>query len=360
MRGNSALLSALAGALFDEVCFQLGYDVTTTLWDMEKFYDNIDITKLMKIADDLGYPVRLSALGLAMHMAPRAVRAGDAVSIIVENSRGIIAGCSQSNAFARAFLHETLQLSYARQCIAREKQFVRQFVDDIRQTIAVQPLATSAIAQGIEDTGATSAQATADAGLQLASNLAGLKCKISKETTIVASNNTIAKQVQAKYRMHGITAAVAHHSKDLGVATTAGSQRCAAIVARRFATARRRTQKIQILAKAVPKASRLYNTGAMPQALYGYEAFGLPNTALKAMTALAHQVTCRNGGYGRCDVIDIALTVGLKYHPFVHCQFMQVKQWFKLLRHTHIDRVDLSRAFFDVRQKLLAADDAHR
>jgi len=39
---------------------------------------------------------------------------------------------------------------------------------------------------------------------------------------------------------------------------------------------------------------------------------------------------------------------------------MQVKQWFKLLRHTNIDRTDLSRAFFDIRQKLLAAEDAHR
>jgi len=34
--------------------------------------------------------------------------------------------------------------------------------------------------------------------------------------------------------MHGVTAAVAHLSKDLGAATTAGCQRSATIVARRF------------------------------------------------------------------------------------------------------------------------------
>ena len=45
------------------------------LWDMEKFYDSLDICKLIDRANYLGYPSKLIAMGMTMHMAPRVIRA---------------------------------------------------------------------------------------------------------------------------------------------------------------------------------------------------------------------------------------------------------------------------------------------
>jgi hypothetical protein len=304
---------------------------------------------------------------LQMHLAPRAVRAGDAVSIVQNCSTGIIAGCSQSNAFARAYLHQVMDIAYHKQCLYGEKRYLRQFVDDIRQTVAIKPSHVEQCAATVSsEPGAplalntSVAQYAAECGLDLASGLVGLGCRISKKTTIIASNKSLGKDVQRKYGNHAVQAKVATVAKDLGVATTAGVRRTSTVQMQRIQSARNRCQRIQILARKVPRASRLYNTGAMPQALYGYEAFGCPPSILSAITAMAHQTTCRNGGYGRCDTIDIALSIGIKYHPFVHCKMQQIRQWFKALRTSPINMIDLTRAYTTVRQKVLASDQKDR
>ena len=99
----------MVGAIFDEISVATNQFVGSVLWDMEKFYDNIDIVKLVRFATRLSYPVRLKALGLIMHMAPRLIRAGESYAYARLPTNGIIAGCSQSNAFARAFLHHILE-----------------------------------------------------------------------------------------------------------------------------------------------------------------------------------------------------------------------------------------------------------
>ena len=132
-----------------------------------KNYDNIDIVKLIKFAKNLNYPMRLLALGLVMHMSPRLIRAGESYAMAMLATNGIIAGCSQSNAFARAFLHHILE----HMCTARvnhgEKVLFRQFVDDLRQSHRAP---TPAALQ----TSMSKASAT------LSSMLIGAGCKISK------------------------------------------------------------------------------------------------------------------------------------------------------------------------------------
>ena len=52
------------------MAIRLGMDSLVTLWDMGKFYDNIDILIFVDEAARLGYPTMLLCLGLQMHMAP--------------------------------------------------------------------------------------------------------------------------------------------------------------------------------------------------------------------------------------------------------------------------------------------------
>ena len=73
-KGSSALRAGLLSLLRDEMAIRLGKDSLVTLWDMEKFYDNIDIATLIEEAAGLQYPIMLLSLGLQMHMAPRGLR----------------------------------------------------------------------------------------------------------------------------------------------------------------------------------------------------------------------------------------------------------------------------------------------
>ena len=88
---------------------RLGKDSLVTLWDMEKFYDNIDIGILIQEAIALEYSITLLSLGLQMHMAPRGLRCYGFCPGQVAAGNGIIAGCTQSTTYTKIYLHAVLQ-----------------------------------------------------------------------------------------------------------------------------------------------------------------------------------------------------------------------------------------------------------
>ena len=57
-----------------EIAITNGNQVISILYDMEKFYDNIDVIKLAYRATECGYPGKILALGLQMHMAVRGLK----------------------------------------------------------------------------------------------------------------------------------------------------------------------------------------------------------------------------------------------------------------------------------------------
>ena len=130
VRGSSALRAAVLTAFGDEMAHYTGQEVAKILWDMEKFYDSLDICKLIDRANYLGYPSKLIAMGMIMHMAPRVIRAYEHHMEVGLPANGIIAGCTQSNHFARIFLY-TVILALGEGSPYGE---IRTFVDDIAQT----------------------------------------------------------------------------------------------------------------------------------------------------------------------------------------------------------------------------------
>eukprot|EP00973_Karenia_brevis_P000352 50379-Karenia_brevis.AAC.1 len=58
----------------NEVAYYKGEATLATLYDMEKFYDNISIPVLIREATRLGYPALVQKLELQMHMACRSIR----------------------------------------------------------------------------------------------------------------------------------------------------------------------------------------------------------------------------------------------------------------------------------------------
>ena len=66
---------------------------------MQKFYDNIDVIKLIEEIGETNYPIKVAALGIQMHMAPRVIKAYDCHCDTENPSNSIIAGCMQSTFF---------------------------------------------------------------------------------------------------------------------------------------------------------------------------------------------------------------------------------------------------------------------
>ena len=83
--------------------------ILTTLWDEEKFYDNIDILQLINKSQEVGYHIAILILGLQMHMSPRGLKCYNHCPGLVLPRNGIIAGCSQSTTFARILLFKMLK-----------------------------------------------------------------------------------------------------------------------------------------------------------------------------------------------------------------------------------------------------------
>ena len=80
VRGSSALQAALKRRMLDEIeTHELGTSITGYC-DLEKFYDSIDISKLIMHAMACGFPPSAMALLLQVHRGTRLLRVNKWVS----------------------------------------------------------------------------------------------------------------------------------------------------------------------------------------------------------------------------------------------------------------------------------------
>ena len=128
IQNSSALRAALRRNLQVEIGVILGMGAAMTLWDMEKFYDNVDITQLMLLGIQYGYPRRLMSFGLQMHMACRGLKCYNAHPGHAMPTDGIIAGCTQSTTFAKVLFMEVMQNMHSDWQIGKLKSTMHRFV----------------------------------------------------------------------------------------------------------------------------------------------------------------------------------------------------------------------------------------
>ena len=170
----------------------------------------------------LGYPVKLAALGISMHTAPRTIRAYDHHVPMGRPSKWIIAGCTQSNQFARTFLHaiitkvheaspyndqhiwEGVPEEWSMHIASKPWNDIQSFVDDVSQTVRakwpVMPVMTLAKAAKNLKT-----RALAD----------GLV--ISIKIVVRSLNQKEGRVVVRHLSKLGVTTSLQRHAKDLGV-----------------------------------------------------------------------------------------------------------------------------------------------
>ena len=79
-------------------------------WDLQKFYDSIDVRRLLRLGAECGFSERVAVVDLQVHLGLRAPRGACAFAKpqIVANS--ILAGSKFSNAYARNMLYGVLEV----------------------------------------------------------------------------------------------------------------------------------------------------------------------------------------------------------------------------------------------------------
>ena len=105
LAGKSPLLETGKRAMILERASILGKTTVLVLWDVEKFFDSLQLDRTIQAAIDLDFPSEILVLGLQVHKAPRLIKAcGTLASMIQTTDRSIIAGCTISTSLSRAYL----------------------------------------------------------------------------------------------------------------------------------------------------------------------------------------------------------------------------------------------------------------
>ena len=126
-KGGSALYAALYRNLFAEIAHWLGEAPIAIFNDYYKFFDTIDIKILLQKCNEHDFPLIDSAILLQQHLAPRVIQANGLLSLAMEVSNSILAGCGYSWDLTRALQIDLLSNINNTHSHAN----IKSFIDDI-------------------------------------------------------------------------------------------------------------------------------------------------------------------------------------------------------------------------------------
>ncbi len=326
--GHSAERVAARRQLLAEVAAARGLCVVQLLWDIEAFYDSIDISKLLADLSNWDFPQVPAALALQLHVAPRALQAhGCFAPVISQMGRSILAGCLSSTRFARAVTREPLLSS-----MDDAVKAAGVHVDDVTQVFAgrrssdvkVHALrAGSAFGKAMQDNGFT----------------------ISLKSVVVSSDAAVAKQLAAAFRRTGLPMKAAAFTEDLGVPAAGGNRRVVCSSKKRLHKGLRRAARVRVLTKFCPRAKVLYLTGVRPQQQYGIGVMGAAPSQ-RSMARRAAAVCLGNAGWRPCLASLLKLKGSDRHDPEVELMVQQIALWLDLWwRASSQERHDITEAW---------------
>ena len=268
VKGSSPLRAAILRSLRVEVAKILGYEAIGLLWDMSAFFDEVDIALLIPLALSGGFCPWMLGLAVKVHMGPRAFKEGKYISPWLESSGcSILAGCVTSVSLTRALLYDVLDDMH-RTC---SPITMRTWVDDCFQ-----------LHTGPRDFVLDHAFAAAQHFTHL---IADRGLRISGKSTITASSQNLADELQGKLAASGLVLKSEASAKDLGVDFTGGGRRRIPVQQIRLLAAQRAGRMVSQLGKITKQAKRLVITGVRPR-FYGYAAMGSSPTSTFKMRAI--------------------------------------------------------------------------
>ena len=115
----------------DESAVSLGFVAASILLDLEKFYDNVSLLRLMEASMTQGFPPVVTLLEVQLFLAPRVLKSRTTCSDLIFPGRSIVAGSGHGVKLAKVFLGPILQAAHDRAIVPTAAPVgLWTFVDD--------------------------------------------------------------------------------------------------------------------------------------------------------------------------------------------------------------------------------------
>ena len=308
--GASALQAGLMRRLIEEVGVLSGLSTLGIYWDMQKFYDSLDLVILIQVVMHHGYSLKLAAIDLQIHVGLRILRWCGSCSSPLAPSTSVLAGGKFSNSYARLYLYDILEELHN----DFSSVTLGEHVDDVA-TLGV----------GIEDEVLDTMKHLAE---QFSDRLKRVKLTISPKTVVTSSSPQLALKLCKFMEQIGITSTAARAARDLGVDAGSGVRRSTLVQKARHTKAKRRTGRLSILQKICSRAKKLYATNIWASSNYGNLAMGVAPLSIRQLRSHAGQAAL--GRAGQCSTTAIAVAFDKYTDPASKIRVDIVVQWLKL------------------------------
>ena len=290
------------------------------LWDLQIFFDSIDVKTLFAEAAEVGFPLLQLALSMLVHQAPRRLKLGTAIGEpILELGRSILAGCSRSTDVARVY---TLRMVKTLAC-CHPLVKIYQHVDDISNLV----------------TGHTP-NALVAAAVRYAMHFKELAQQllltISQKSMVVPATAEATRFARIVNR-HAIPMKVEKQGVDIGVDTSSAHIRTTKMQTTRINKTKPKAKRAGFLSRKNTKARRVALTGVHAGQTYGSIAVGMSPTNMNTCKSNVAEATGLMGA-GACatSVLKWSFRKGRLSNttadPRVTLPLAQVKSWMMIWR----------------------------
>ena len=338
VRGSSALQAALRRNISNEISSHLGHHNITTLWDIEKFYDSIDIVELLKLARNMNYPSLLLALVVQLYLCPRILVVNNCYHTGIVPYNAVLAGCAQAATFSKILLFDILEYAhnYCAQaqgllgvpnCDVFPQSAPRSYIDDIAQCTHFLR----------ED---RTLEQAANVAVMLHNMLRRRKLKLAAKSVILSSSVALKNKMCRWLKAEGITVKPAMTARDLGIENNVTKKRANNLVRQRINKAITRLRRIKQLVRTNKIATKLVPTGALPQALWGASSVGWPISIIDTFTKGVGSAV-GVGGKSCCLMFQITVVLGVWGHPHIKYIGNLIDDWVRLWLKPGVERSDI-------------------
>ena len=270
---------------------------------------------MVEEAERTGSPLRQLALSLAVHLAPRRLRLGKAISFpILEIGQSILAGCKRSTHLASVYTVTAIKELDAE----HEHVSIGQHVDDI-SNLTVASTEDELVGRAVRY------------AVHFAAIMRQLCMTISNKSVVVPSSRAalrIAKILQGL----GIPMKCESVGVDIGVDASSASSRTTFRQQERLDAGSNNARRCETLSKKNAGVRRVAITGIEPTQDYGFTAVGMaPSSINKAKTNIARATGLMAAGTCASSVLRWAFRKGRfttdSADPRVSIPTRQVKSW---------------------------------
>jgi hypothetical protein len=220
----------------------------------------------------------------------------------------------QSPGWARLLLHSIIAEAHSRWPAIGPQQHI----DDLSQTC----VAAREVALKMENV-------IVESALFIRKELGKKGISLASKSVIIPRRSPRVRRIAMRLRVAKMHIATANSGRDLGIDACAGSGRSTKVAESRFRKSRARVKRIGQFSQTNRKAKKLFATGAKPQAIWGFQAYGCSSAKIDTIRKMAMEALGYKGG-GHCTTTMLALELGSRKDPAVEMRVLQLQEWYRV------------------------------